>query len=143
MPLLLGFRRVTFEPVATAAVMLATTLAMAVAFEASALTSSVDRLLHDKAATFVGSDLSIAVLGSPPSIEGLGAAATEVVRSPSDDRTARFLGIDPTTFADAVVWRDDAADRSLDELMALLAADPTCRDRGRSRNIVSIRVRSW
>jgi hypothetical protein len=47
-----------------------------------------------------------------------------VVRTQSDDRSIRFLGVDPTTFADAVTWRDDASDRSLDELMAELAANP-------------------
>lgn len=124
MPLLLGLRRVTFEPAATVSICLATALATAVAFQASALTASVEQLLDDKASTFVGADVAIYVIGTPPSAEGLGSAATEVIRLPSDDRSVRFMGIDPDTFAPAVRWRDDAADASLDELMATLAADP-------------------
>jgi hypothetical protein len=124
LPALLGLRRIAVDPASTVAVMLATALATAVAFQASALTASVDRLLDDKAGIFVGADLAIVVLGSPPSTDGLGAAATEVVRTQSDDRSIRFLGVDPSTFAEAVRWRDDASSRSLDELMAELAADP-------------------
>jgi hypothetical protein len=124
LPALLGVRRIAADPASTVAVMLATALATAIAFQASTLTDSVDRLLDDKASTFVGADLAIVVLGSPPSIDGLGTAATEVVRTQSDDRSLRFLGVDPATFASAVMWRDDASDTSLDELMARLAADP-------------------
>jgi hypothetical protein len=123
-PLLLGVRRLTAEPAATTAVLLATSLAMAVAFQASALTTSVDRLLVDKAGMLVGADLSVAVLEPPPDASGLGSATTEIVRAKDDSRAYRLVGVDPASFASTVNWRSDAASADLDQLMEALAASP-------------------
>ncbi len=123
-PLLLGFRRVTAEPAATTAVVLATGLAMAVAFQASALTTSVDRLLADKAGMLVGADLSVAVLEPTTDTTGLGSATTEVLRARDDSRAFRLLGVDPSTFSAASRWRDDASSKSLEQLMVDLGGAP-------------------
>jgi hypothetical protein len=118
---LIGWRRVTAEPAITVAVTMAAALAVSIAFQASTLTASVDRLLDDKAEMLVGSDLAIMVLGSPPTIDGLGAASTEIVRTRSDDRSVRILGIDPDTFADVAYWRDDARAIPLEGAVAQIA----------------------
>ena len=93
------------------------------AFQASLLTGSVDRLLSDKAGMFVGSDLALRVLESPPSIDGLGEAVTEVIRTKSDDRSIVVLGVDPSSFSSVAYWRDDASSLSLSELMSALGAN--------------------
>ena len=122
-PAFLGWRRVTAEPNVSAAVMLTAALAVAIAFQASLLTGSVDRLLSDKAGMFVGSDLALRVLESPPSIDGLGEAVTEVIRTKSDDRSIVVLGVDPSSFSSVAYWRDDASSLSLSELMSALGAN--------------------
>ncbi len=119
---LLGWRRVTFEPHVSAAVMLTAALSVAIAFQASLLTSSVDRLLSDKAEMLVGADLAISVFGSPPDIDRLGAASTEVIIAKNDERSIRLLGVDPTTFATVAYWRDDASSVTLDEAVSKLNA---------------------
>ena len=122
-PAFLGWRRVTAEPHISAAVMMTAALAVAIAFQASLLTRSVDRLLSDKAEMLVGSDLAIRLLGSPPNDDGLGAASTEVVSTKNDDRSLVLLGVDPRSFAAVAFWRDDAAPISLDEAMRRIAVD--------------------
>lgn len=127
-PLLLGIRRVGVEPVITSALVLSTALAVAVAFQASTLTRSVDQLLADKATVFVGSDLSISTIDPAGDLSGLGLSglggATEVVQTTTEDRAMLVLGIDVESFVRGVRFRADGLPIPLADAVAGLAADP-------------------
>ena len=114
-----GLRRSLAEPTVTAAVLLATALAAASFTVARLLTDSTSVLLSEKAAVYLGSDLTMTTRGVtvlPPPFDAIG---TIVARSQghSDAQSVDVLGIDPETFARAVHWRDDASGRSLEELV--------------------------
>jgi hypothetical protein len=118
-----GLRRSLAEPSVTCAVLLATALAAGSFTVARLLTDSTSVLLSEKAAVFLGSDLTMTtrdVTTLPPPFDAIG---TIVARSQghSDAQSVDLLGIDRATFARAVHWRDDASDRSLDQLIAAIA----------------------
>ena len=124
-PVMAGLRRSLAEPAVTGAVLLATALAAGSFSVARLLTDSTSALLTEKAAVFLGSDLAMTardVSTLPPPFDAIG---TIVVRAQghSDSQSVDLLGIDSETFARAVHWRDDASDRSLDELIS--AVSPT------------------
>jgi putative ABC transport system permease protein len=121
---LIGLRRSFAEPGVTAAVMLATALAAGSFTLAQLLTDSTQVMLSEKAAVFLGSDLSIntdqaTVL--PPPLDAIGTVVSRT-QARSGSQSVDLLGIDRESFARAVHWRDDASDRSLDELIAALGA---------------------
>lgn len=126
----LGVRRIVIEPAVTTTMMLAVALASGSFVLAGILSSSAQRQLHDKASLFIGSDLAINLNGTAPVPHGLVGQATSVGRTavstddPSVSDPVEVLAIDLDTFADAVTWRDDASDASLDELLDLLRWQP-------------------
>ena len=108
-----GLRRSLAEPGVTGAVLLATALAAGSFTVATLLTDSTAVVLSEKAAVFLGSDLSIATRGIsslPPPFDSIGTVVTRT-QGHSGSQAVDLLGIDPTTFARAVHWRDDASDR--------------------------------
>ncbi|MCB0968096.1 MAG: hypothetical protein KDB37_14785 [Ilumatobacter sp.] len=120
---LIGLRRVTFEPAVSVAIAVSSAVAVAVAFQAGSLTDSVDRLLTEKATTYVGTDLVIGAIDPVDDLSGLGEAATLVFETTTDDRAVRVLGIDPATFADVAWFRSDGLDMPPADAVAALAAD--------------------
>jgi putative ABC transport system permease protein len=119
---LTGLRRSLAEPAVTGAVLLATALAAGSFTVARLFTDSTSVLLSEKAAVYLGSDLTMTtrdVTALPPPFDAIG---TIVARSQghSGSQAVDLLGIDRATFARAVHWRDDASDRSLDELIAAI-----------------------
>lgn len=121
---LIGFRRVTFEPVITTTVMMATALAVAIAFQASSSTRSVDRLLADKASAYVGTDLAIRAIDPVEDLTGLGAASTLVYDTTTDNRAVSVLGIDPDSFVDTAWFRSDGLPIPIADAVDALAAEP-------------------
>jgi putative ABC transport system permease protein len=122
-----GLRRSLAEPSVTGAVLLVTALAAGSFTVARLLTDSTSVLLSEKAAVFLGSDLTMTTQGVtalPPPFDAIG---TIVARSQghSGAQSVDLLGIDRATFARAVHWRDDASDRSLDELIAAIKPTTT------------------
>jgi putative ABC transport system permease protein len=122
--MLTGLRRSLAEPGVTGAVLLATALAAGSFTVARLLTDSTSVLLSEKAAVFLGSDLSMTsrgVTALPPPFDATGTIVTRT-QGHSGSQSIDLLGIDRATFARAVHWRDDASNKSLDELVA--AVDP-------------------
>lgn len=114
-----GLRRSLAEPTVTGAVLLATALAAGSFTVARLLTDSTSVLLSEKAAVYLGSDLTMTTRGVtalPPPFDAIG---TIVARSQghSDSQSVDVLGIDRSTFARTVHWREDASEQSLDELI--------------------------
>jgi putative ABC transport system permease protein len=115
-----GLRRSLAEPGVTGAVLLATALAAGSFTVARLLTDSTAVLLSEKAAVFLGSDLSMITADGttlPPPFDAIGTVVTRT-QGHSGSQSVDLLGIDRATFARAVHWRDDASDHSLDELVA-------------------------
>ena len=122
--LMIGLRRVGAEPATSAALALATALAIGSLIVSTSMTDSARRFLDDKAATYLGGDevVSVAEVAALPD----GLLGTVVGRVPmrSDGIGVDVIGIDPSTFTTGVRWRSDASDRSLDALLATIAAVP-------------------
>ncbi|HEY7628698.1 MAG TPA: hypothetical protein VH761_16625, partial [Ilumatobacteraceae bacterium] len=120
--ILTGLRRSLAEPVVTGALLLATALAAGSFTVARLLNDSTTVLLEEKASTFLGSDLSIVTTDVTALDPPFDTSGTIVARAQghSGNELLDFLGIDRATFAGAVHWREDAAGRGLDELLALL-----------------------
>jgi putative ABC transport system permease protein len=120
-----GLRRSLAEPAVTAAVLLATGLAAGSFTVARLLTDSTSVLLAEKAAVFLGSDLTMTtqnITALPPPFDSTGTVVARA-QGHSGSQSVDLLGIDRATFANAVHWRDDASDESLEELIA--AVTPT------------------
>ena len=118
-----GLRRSLAEPGVTGAVLLATALAAGSFTVARLLTDSTSVLLSEKAAVYLGSDLTMTTRDLtvlPPPFDAIG---TIVARSQghSGSQSVDLLGIDRVTFARAVHWRNDASDQSLNSLLDALA----------------------
>jgi hypothetical protein len=120
-----GLRRSLAEPTVTAAVLLATALAAGSFTVARLLTDSTSVLLAEKAAVFLGSDLTMTtqdITPLPPPFDEIGTVIARA-QGHSGTQSVDLIGIDPETFARAVHWRDDASDEPLDQLIA--AVGPT------------------
>ena len=123
--LLLGVRRVVLEPAVTVTLVVAIALASGTYVVASALTSSAERTLDDKAATFLGADLVVSTDGLPPLPAGLADRSTIVERAGlrSGSYGVDLLGVDRATFARAVAWRSDTTGHSLAATLDPIAWD--------------------
>ena len=122
-----GLRRSLAEPGVTASVLLATALAAGSFTVARLLTDSTSVLLAEKAAVFLGSDLTMTtqdITALPPPFDANGTIVARA-QGHSGTQSVDLLGIDPATFAQAVHWRDDASDKSLRELVAAVGATTT------------------
>ena len=117
--LMTGLRRSLAEPATTGAVLLATALAAGSFTVARLLTDSTSVMLSEKASTYLGGDLAITtrdVTALPPPFDAIGTVVTRT-KGRSGSQSVELLGIDHSTFARAVHWRDDASARSLEELV--------------------------
>ena len=120
-PVLMGLRRVGAEPGTSAAIAVATALAIGVFVVATAMTDSARQLLDDKAATYLGGDevvTVVEVLDLPP---GLTGTVVGRLGARSDGLNVNVIGVDPATFADAVEYRRDGADTTLATLLDSIA----------------------
>ena len=120
-----GLRRSLAEPSVTGAVLLATALAAGSFTVARLLTDSTSVLLAEKAAVFLGSDLTMTtrdIAALPPPFDANGTIVARA-QGHSGSQSVDLLGVDRATFAHAVHWRDDASDQSLDELLAAIGAE--------------------
>ncbi|HEX3088444.1 MAG TPA: hypothetical protein VHQ23_07290 [Ilumatobacteraceae bacterium] len=116
---LTGLRRSLAEPGVTVAVLLATALAAGSFTVARLLTDSTSVLLAEKAAVYLGSDLTMTtpeIVALPPPFDAHGTVVARA-QGHSGAQSVDLLGVDRATFANAVHWRDDASDKSLDELL--------------------------
>lgn len=123
----LGVRRVAMDPAVTVGVLAAVCLAAASFATATVLTDSADRLLADKARTYVGTDLTVTTTVVPAQLPAAYAArSTVVVRAGgrSGDQLVDVLGVDPATFAGAAFWRRDFAERPLARVLSAIAHPP-------------------
>ena len=120
-----GLRRSLAEPGITAAVLLATALAAGSFTLSQLLTDSASAQLTEKAAVFLGSDLQLTTRDITTLPAPFDQTGTIVTRSQgrSGSQSVDLLGIDHTTFARAVHWRDDASDRSLADLIHAVGVD--------------------
>lgn len=117
-----GLRRSLAEPGVTGAVLLATALAAGSFTVARLLTDSTSVLLAEKAAVYLGSDLTMTtrnITALPPPFNAYGTVVARA-QGHSGSQSVDLLGIDPATFERAVHWRNDASDRPLDELVAAI-----------------------
>ncbi|MFT3854472.1 MAG: hypothetical protein QM733_17300 [Ilumatobacteraceae bacterium] len=123
LPVVTGLRRVGAEPVVSVVVATATALAIGAFTIATAMTASAQQLLADKAAVFVGSDEAVSVAAGTTAVPGglRGTVVRQVDVRDSNGGRVTVLGVDPATFATAVRWRADAADVTLEVLLAELA----------------------
>ena len=121
-PLLMGLRRVGAEPGTSAAIAVATSLAIGVFVVATGMTDSARQLLDDKAATYLGGDEVVTVVDVLDLPSGLTGTVVGRLGARSDGLNVNVIGVDPATFADAVEYRRDGADTTLATLLDAIAA---------------------
>lgn len=122
----LGWRRVVLEAGPTVATIAAVSLASGSLITATALSDGAQRQLEEKAAVYVGSDLSITLFDDPTLAPDVAARSTTAWTTKAkwdaedNDNRVDFWGIDPATFTDVARLRDDASPQSLAAMVALL-----------------------
>lgn len=121
--LLLGWRRLGADPGRHAFLAAVVAAGVGATIVASSLGLTVDRMVHDKATTFLGADLRVVTAGEPVIPGRLEATPISRVAARAAGNDVQVIGIDPDTFAGAVHWRDDASDYSLGELLSVLDVD--------------------
>jgi hypothetical protein len=121
--LLLGWRRLGADPGRYAVLGAAVVAGVAATIVASSLGLTTDRMVRDKATTFLGSDLRVVTAGEPVIPDGRAATPVSRVAARAGGAEVQVVGIDPDSFAAAVHWRDDASDYPLAELLAVLEVD--------------------
>ncbi|MEO6125543.1 MAG: hypothetical protein ABIR32_17735 [Ilumatobacteraceae bacterium] len=123
-PVVSGLRRVGAEPATSVTIAMASALAIGAFLISTAMTNSARQLLAEKSAVYLGSDEVVTVT----EYRDLPAALTGTVVGRLDVRgdgpTVEVLAVDPATFAIGVRWRADASDRSLADLLSVIA-DPS------------------
>jgi putative ABC transport system permease protein len=120
---LLGWRRLGSDPGRHAVLSAVVAAGVGATIVASSLGLTLDRMVHDKATTFLGADLRVVTAGEPEIPAGLDATPISRVAARAAGNDVQVVGIDPDTFAGAVYWREDASDYPLDELLSVLEAD--------------------
>jgi putative ABC transport system permease protein len=117
----LAAKRLAGSPRAAVALVTACAFSLAVLMYSTTLARSTRTTVLAKAQIFTGSDFS-AELAQSPATPALPVPSTYVVKfqrislAPGD-RTARVLGIDPSTFADAAYWEDSFSSQPLRVLL--------------------------
>lgn len=131
--LYLATRRLAGAPRVGLLLVGATGLSIGVLVYASALTLTEETTLSAKAHVFVGSNVSLDLVGQPPVPAGLAASATEVDRysyfseADVDGQPVDVLAVDPATFARGAFFEPSFAAQPLTTLLADLAGPPTTR----------------
>jgi hypothetical protein len=119
----LGWRRVVLDAGPLVAVVVSAGLAAGCFTVASALAAGAERQLADKAAVYVGADLSVDLydpITIPAAWEGR-ATVVSRTRVKYGDTRADLLGVNRTQFADVATLRHDGASQSLTGLIASIA----------------------
>ncbi len=131
-PIRLGWRRALAEPALATGLVLSVTLAVSCVALSGMLSASAERQLSDKAATFIGSDLAIALTDAVEVPTSLVANSTTVARTegrlqgdrpdgePFPAQASDVIGVDRATFGRGAVWSDRGPDPTIDELFAAL-----------------------
>lgn len=119
----LGWRRVVLDAGPLVAVVVSAGLAAGCFTVASALAAGAERQLADKAAVYVGADLSVDLFDPVTIPAAWDGRATVVSRTrvKYGDTRADLLGIDRSQFSDVATLRHDGAGESLAELIASIA----------------------
>jgi putative ABC transport system permease protein len=127
----LAVNRLTAARLATATLLVAVTLPVAVLGYTATLTASSQRTLDAKVGVQIGAERAVVAVSRFAPTPAIDAVGTYVVRYDGSAvapgrrgdpaRTdVQVLAIDPTTFADTAFWDGSFADSSLPELMAAL-----------------------
>lgn len=123
LPRRLALRRLQHGSKAGTAILGAGTLAVGVSIFGMTMNSSLERTGVAKSAVFVGSDVAVLIAGELPA-DPAPDAATEVWEREDMEFAGQpvdVLAVDLATFEAAAFWDDSFADRSLAELLQLLA----------------------
>ncbi|MDP2290056.1 MAG: hypothetical protein Q8M22_02640 [Actinomycetota bacterium] len=123
LPRRLALRRLQHGSKAGTAILGAGTLALGVSIFGMTMNSSLERTGVAKSAVFVGSDVAVLIAGELPT-DPAPEAATEVWEREDMEFAGLpvdVLAVDLDTFEAAAFWDDSFADRSLAELLQLLA----------------------
>lgn len=123
-PLLMGLRRLSADAGVTVLAALGVALVVGSITMSTVLTDSATRMLHEKAGTFLGGEVVVAVHRFDGLPESLATRATVVSRARAHDGETRvdLLGIDPETFARGIADLNPS-DRDLRDLLPSLAGD--------------------
>lgn len=120
---LLGRRRLAADPGRHALLAGAIAAGVGATIVAASLAATTDRMVADKATTFLGADLRVVTAGEPVIPEGLDGTPISRLTGQVDGTEVQLVGIDPDSFADVVRWREDASDYPLADLLQVLAVD--------------------
>jgi putative ABC transport system permease protein len=126
--LFLASRRIASSPMMALVLIAAAALPVATLVYAANLSRSSSSTIEAKAASFIGSDLAVAMASDRPMPVSLAGSATQVTRYERvlvGDQEVDIIGVDPTTFRDGAYWHDSFAEASLEEILSLLESpDP-------------------
>jgi putative ABC transport system permease protein len=126
--LFLASRRIASSPMMALVLIAAAALPVATLVYAANLSRSSSSTIEAKAASFIGSDLAVAMANDRPMPESLAGSATQVTRYERvlvGDQEVDIIGVDPLSFRDGAYWHDSFSDASLEEILSLLKSpDP-------------------
>lgn len=126
--LFLASRRIVSSPTMALVLIAAAAFPAAVLVYAANLSRSSSSTIASKAASFIGSDLAVAMANDKPMPVSLAGTATQVTRYERvvvDGQEVDIIGVDTSTFAEGAYWHDSFAEASLEEVLQLLTSpDP-------------------
>ena len=119
----LASRRIASSPTMALVLIAAAALPVATLVYAADLSRSSSSIIEAKAASFIGSDLAVAMADDRPMPVSLAGSATQVTRYERvlvGDQEVDIIGVDPLTFLDGAYWHDSFSEASLEEILSLL-----------------------
>lgn len=126
--LFLASRRIASSPTLALVLIAAAAFPTATLVYAANLSRSSSSTIESKAASFIGSDLAVAMANDRPMPVSLAGSATQVTRYERvlvGDQEVDIMGVDPFTFRDGAYWHDSFAEGNLEEILDLLTpSDP-------------------
>ena len=126
--LFLASRRIASSPTLALVLIAAAAFPTATLVYAADLSRSSSSTIESKAASFIGSDLAVAMANDRPMPVSLIGSATQVTRYERVlvvDQEVDVIGVDPLTFRDGAYWHDSFAEGDLEEVLDLLTpSDP-------------------
>ena len=121
--LFLATRRIASSPTMALVLIAAAALPAATLVYAANLSRSSSSTIESKAASFIGSDLAVAMANDRPMPASLAGSATQVTRYERvvvAGEEVDIIGVDPATFVEGAYWHDSFAETSLEEVLSLL-----------------------
>jgi putative ABC transport system permease protein len=126
--LFLASRRIASSPAMALVLIAAAALPVATLVYAANLSRSSSSTIEAKAASFIGSDLAVAMANDRPMPVALAGSATQVTRYERvlvGDQEVDIIGVDPLSFRDGAYWHDSFSEAALEEILSLLESpDP-------------------